>query len=74
VSAGQRVKYWLTYGGSGVSAWGLEEAFDQRRIDIQKYKQLVIRAHKTILDSLVSIDDLQIQIGMTTGPKAMTLF
>lgn len=74
ISAGQRVKFLLTRGGSGVSAWGLNETFDKRKLDIHKYKKLTIRAGKTILDSLVSVDDLQIQVDMLTNPKAMRLF
>jgi len=74
VSAGQRVKFLLTRGGSGVSAWGLEETFDIRRIDIHKYKKLTIKAGKTILDSLVSVDDLQVRVGMLTDLKVMRLF
>jgi len=73
VSAGQRVKFLLTRGGSGVSAWGLEETFDIRKLDIHKYKKLTIRAGKTILDSLMSVDDLQIRMGMLAESKAMTL-
>jgi DNA polymerase-2 len=59
VSAGQRVKYLLTRGGSGVSAWGLEKPFDKRRVNLKKYARLLIRARNTILDSLVSVETLR---------------
>jgi DNA polymerase II len=74
VGAGQRVKYWLTRGGSGVCAWGLEGTFDKRRIDTKKYMKLTIGAGKTILDSLVSVDDLQVRVDELIGPGAMRLF
>jgi hypothetical protein len=74
VSAGQRVKFILTRGGSGVCALGLEENFDRRRIDIKKYMKLIIRARKTILGSLVSVDDLQFRVSMPVDSRAMRLF
>jgi len=74
IGAGNCVKFLLRRGGSGVRAWGLDETFDKRRVDAKKYMKLIIRAGKTILDSLVSVDDLQIQVDMLADSRAMTLF
>jgi DNA polymerase-2 len=74
VSAGQRVKFILTRGGSGVCALGLEENFDKRRIDIEKYMRLITRARQTILGSLVGVDDLQFRVSMPVDSRAMRLF
>ena len=74
IGAGKCAKFLLTRGGSGVSAWGLDKTFDKRKFDIKRYKKLTIRAGKTILDSLVNVDDLQIKLDVLLGPKAMRLF
>ena len=59
---------------SGVCAWELEEVFDKRRVDTKKYMKSTLRAGKTILDSLVSVDNLRIRVDMLTGARAMPLF
>ena len=39
----------------------LEESFYKRRVDLKKYAKLLTEARKIIMDSLVSVNNLQIQ-------------
>lgn len=52
ISAGQRVRFLFTRGKPGVYAWDMSKPFDNRTLDIQRYKVLINRATDTILESV----------------------
>lgn len=52
ISAGQSIRFLYTRGKPGVYAWDMSKSFDNRTINIHRYKELIIRAANTILDSI----------------------
>lgn len=55
ISAGQSVRFVFTRGKPGVKAWDMSEPFDQRTLDISRYKQLITRGADAILKSVKKI-------------------
>ncbi len=50
---GQRVRFIYTRGEPGVHAWDLPEPLDSGRIDVERYRDLLLRAAAAVLQPLI---------------------
>ncbi len=65
---GQAVRFFYTRGEPGVYAWDLPEALDPQRLDLARYRKLLIRAVSAILEPL-GIGEDQLEVHIRCAPE-----
>jgi DNA polymerase elongation subunit (family B) len=62
--AGQAVRFVYTRGAPGVHAWDLAEPLEARRVDVGRYRTLLIRAAQAVLGPL-GVEEEQLGFSLT---------
>ena len=69
---GQPVRFVYTLGKPGVHAWDLPESLDPRRVDLRRYRTLLLRAAAAVLGPL-GVQEAQIKLVMDEGERIVSL-
>lgn len=68
--AGQRVQFIYTRGEPGVHAWDLPQPLDPRTVDLERYRELFLRAAETILAPFgLGPEEARSQLGELPGKQ-----